>query len=137
MYIHRWENLLLHVDNILWDSVHKWAFLSLLNSFYAGNLSYSHSRSYTSPWYFFFTVRFIFPNFILLIFLLFLSAVSSTITPYIVHIIYIASVWILYPLQFSLIPWSKKRKPSSSNHVLCCFNSWRLTLFWLRFLNHI
>ena len=50
------------------------------------------------------TVSFNFLNFISQLCLLFVLEMSATFTSYIVQIIYILSVWILYPLHFSLLP---------------------------------
>src|SRR5215469_1627350 len=49
------------------------------------------------------TVGFKFLNVSFQICLLFVPKMSASITSYIVHIIYIASAWILYPLHFSLL----------------------------------
>src|SRR5215469_2117433 len=50
------------------------------------------------------TVSFEFLNFSFQICLLFVPKMSASITSYIVHIIYIASAWIPYPLHFGLLP---------------------------------
>jgi len=49
-------------------------------------------------------VSFKFLDFSFQICLLFVPEMSASITSYIVQIIYIASVWILYPLHLSLLP---------------------------------
>jgi len=84
---------------------------------------------YKSLTFFYLTVSFKFRNFSFHLFLLFVPAVSaSSFTSYIVQIVCLALAWILYPLHFSLLHLIKKPKHSSSNHGLCCFNSYRLRL---------
>ena len=54
----------------------------------------------------------------------FFPEMSANFTSYIVQNIYIALAWILYPLNFSPLPFDpKKPKHSSSNHGLFCLNS--------------
>jgi len=50
------------------------------------------------------TVNFKFLNFTFQIFLLFVPEMSTSFISYTVQIIYIALVWILYPLHFNLLP---------------------------------
>jgi hypothetical protein len=56
------------------------------------------------PNIFYLTVSFKFLNFSFQICLIFVPEMSDSITSYIVQIIYIVSAWILYPLQFGLLP---------------------------------
>jgi hypothetical protein len=56
------------------------------------------------PNIFYLTVSFKFLDFSFQIFLLFVSEMSASIMSYIVQIIYIALVWVMYLLHFSLLP---------------------------------
>ena len=53
-------------------------------------------------------VSFKFLNFSSQICLLFVPEMPANFTPYLVQIIYIALAWILYPLNFSLLPLIQK-----------------------------
>ena len=75
------------------------------------------------PYIFNLTVSFKILNCGLQIGLLFVPEMSASFTSYIVQTIYIPLTWILYPLQFCLLPFIQKCSHSSSNRGLCCFNS--------------
>jgi len=55
------------------------------------------------PNIFYLTVSFKFLNFSFQLCLLFVPKMSASITSYIVQIIYIALVWVIYPLHFNLL----------------------------------
>jgi len=76
---------------------------------------------------FYVTVSFKFLNFSFQIFLLFVPEMSTSFTFFILSTL----LWLESCIHCILacFLWSKKPKHSSTNHGLCCFNSWRPRLF--------
>jgi hypothetical protein len=81
------------------------------------------------------TVSFKFINFSFQIFLLFVPEMSASFMSYIVQIIYIALVGSCKQCILACFLLSTKPEHSSSNHGLCCFNSYRPRLSLAEDLN--